>query len=349
MSSKYDGLALFSGGLDSILACRVLAEQGRRVLAVHYVSPFFGFPGMVDEWKRLYDIEVFPVDVGDEYVDMLLAGPAHGLGKCLNPCVDCKIFMLKKTREMLADFDAKFIVSGEVVGQRPMSQRRDALNLISKQAGVRDLLVRPLCARAIEPTPVEEAGLVDRERLLHITGRGRKEQLRLAREYGFEVIPTPAGGCKLTEAESSKRYLPLLAHRNVLTRRDFDLANLGRQYWSGPHWLAIGRNQEDNEKLEGLIAPGDIVFDVADYPSPLAVARQFPDAPWPEEAVRDAASFMASFSPKAVAAGDEVDVHVRQDGQTRTISVFPSRETAAGWSEPVFDEQLESKQVLLSA
>ena len=143
-----------------------------------------------------------------------------------------------------------FIISGEVVGQRPMSQRRDAMNAVRRDAEVKKTLLRPLCAKRLDPTPMEESGLVDREKLLAIGGRGRKDQLAMAKDYGFTEIPAPAGGCKLTEAEPASRYAPVLMHSKTPRAEDFVLAGQGRQYWAGPVWVSIGRNQR------GQRAPG---------------------------------------------------------------------------------------------
>ncbi len=334
MNDNYDALALFSGGLDSILACKVIQDQGLKVLGLHFVSPFFGFPEKVDFWAKAYGIEVRTVDISDQYVEMIAGGPANGFGKLLNPCVDCKIMMLRKAKALLGDFNAGIVVSGEVTGQRPMSQRRDALNLISKSADVRDVLLRPLCALRLDPTPVEEAGLVDRERLLDISGRGRKEQLRMAEEYGFTDIPSPGGGCQLTEIESSARYYQVLKNVDSPTAGDFRFCNAGRQYWSGGKWLVVGRNMDDNERIAAGASATDMAFKVKGFPGPLAVARVGPSNPWDHESVRDAAAFMASFSPKARKAGGPVKVMVEQGRVVLEVETTPSRETAMNWKEP---------------
>lgn len=188
---QYDALALLSGGLDSILAARTVMDQGLSVLGLHFITPFFGKPEMIPFWLEHYGIEVVPVDVSDTYVAMMLDSPSQGFGKWLNPCIDCKITMLTAAANLLPKYGAKFIISGEVVGQRPMSQRADALNLITKRAQVRDRLLRPLSARCLPATPMEESGLVDRDRLLDWRGRGRKPQYAMAEAYGFTEIPTP--------------------------------------------------------------------------------------------------------------------------------------------------------------
>jgi tRNA-uridine 2-sulfurtransferase len=340
---SYQALALFSGGLDSILAAKTVAAQGLSVLGLHFISPFFGKPRMIEHWREVYGLDILPVDVAEAYVSMLVEGPAHGLGKVLNPCVDCKIFMLRRAKAMLAEYGASFLVSGEVVGQRPMSQRLDALNIISREAGVRDLLLRPLSARKLPPTAAETSGLVDRERLHKFSGRGRKDQLALAQAFGVTEIPTPAGGCLLTEQASARRFFPLLTRLPVPTAGDFEVACIGRQYWAGPLWLAIGRNESDNKRLAALAREDDFVLTARDYPGPVALARRHAGAVWDASAVADAAAFVASFHPKAVAAGGEV-VMLARGLDAHPLSVTPARQTSLGWQEPTWEEARDGKK-----
>jgi len=341
---KWDALALFSGGLDSILAIKVLQEQGLRVLGLHYMSPFFGKPHLVDYWRSEYGIEALPVDVRRLYLDMLVA-PLHGYGKHMNPCVDCKILMLRHARGLMERFGAQFLVSGEVLGQRPMSQRADALNLIRKGAGVADVLLRPLSAQKLGPTKMESSGLVDRARLPGIWGRGRRDQLELAAQFGITDIPTPAGGCRLAETEPAARYLPIITHLADPGPEDFHLSHLARQYWAGPFWLSIGRNEAANKALEETLKPTDLRFRLKDLIGPLAVGRQYAAkthaeaeaAAWPEAVVADAAAFAASYAPRARAeadAGRPVAVLVMQGESVREVSVMPARQTPLAWAEP---------------
>lgn len=349
MKNQYDALALFSGGLDSILACKVIQDQGLSVLGLHFLSPFFGKPDKLARWSRVYGVDIVPVDVSEKYVEML-RDPANGYGKQINPCIDCKILMLSHARTLLAEYGAKFLISGEVVGQRPMSQRRDTLNMIRNTADVKDVLLRPLCAKKLDPTPMEESGLVDRERLLDIGGRGRKRQMALARgTYGFKEIPTPGGGCLLTECESAGRYYQVLKNHPGPGLSDFLVSNQGRQLWAGEHWLAVGRNQENNTRLRELAAPADYAFFVLDFPSPFALGRPMPGRAWSPEAVRDAAAFVASYSPKAVAAGGPVRVSVTRGSINHEVVVEPCRETPMGWAEPDTDGLKEWKMLRAEA
>ncbi|WP_446424592.1 tRNA(5-methylaminomethyl-2-thiouridylate) methyltransferase [Mailhella sp.] len=325
---NYDGIALFSGGLDSILAARLVMEQGLAIKCLHFFSPFFGHPGRVAHWQKEYGLDIDPVDVSAEFVELLKRGPAHGYGSAMNPCVDCKIVMMTRARELMDGYGAKFIVSGEVLGQRPMSQRRDTLNAIRRDAGVRDMLLRPLCAKLLDPTPMEESGLVDREKLLAFNGRGRKDQLALAERFGITEIPTPGGGCKLTEKENTRRFWPVLSRLDAPTVNDFRLADTGRQFWMGDFWLAVGRHKYDNEIYADLQLDSDLHFKLAGFPGPIAIGRSSRE--WDAEAVQKAAALVASYSPKAVKAGEEgqrVGVRVTQNGQQSVVYITPRRES----------------------
>lgn len=336
MNTNYDALALFSGGLDSILAIKTLEEQGLKVKALHCVSPFFGKPDMVDHWQRLYHLDIDLLDIGDAFVEMLVQRPGYGFGKVMNPCVNCKILMLEQARRLMPRYGARFLISGEVLGQRPMSQRRDTLNVIRRDACVRDILLRPLSAKLLDPTPMEQAGLVDRESLYDIGGRGRQKQLALAKHFQLKAIPTPAGGCALTERENARCYWTVLCKAPHPTAAEFHLANAGRQYWAGDWWLAVGRNKNDNAALLRCAFPEDAIFHVLGYPAPLAVGRQFTD--WPADILQDAAAFVTSFAPKAVRAGEPVGVRITRGSLEGALlwqgNIMPERTTPLAWATP---------------
>jgi hypothetical protein len=354
VSETYDAVALFSGGLDSILAVKVVEEQGRRVKCLHFLSPFFGKPHKIEHWSTIYGLDIVGVDVGEDFVRML-ENPAHGYGRFLNPCIDCKILMAAKARELMDAYGARCIISGEVLGQRPMSQRRDALNIIRRDAQVKDVLVRPLSAKRLDPTQAEIDGVLDRERLLTLSGRGRKDQMGLARKYGLKEIPTPAGGCMLAEQESARRYKPLIDLANAeapelrasLKPADFDLSNMGRQYWSGTHWLVIGRNKADNERLTAMAEPEDYLFKVRFFPGPISLGRPLAAAQvergWSEEALRTAAALAAWFSPKARAEG-AVRVLATRRGETQEFEVTPAQNGGGAWGETVWEGSVEKNQ-----
>ncbi len=328
MKENYDAIALFSGGLDSILAARLIVAQGLKVKCLHYVSPFFGYPEKVESWREIYGLDIEAIDISDSYVEMMQK-PKYGFGSTLNPCIDCKILMMSKTKTLLEKYNAKFVISGEVLGQRPMSQRRDTLNSIQRDSELKDKLLRPLCAKHMEETEVEKGGLVDRQKLCNFSGRGRNGQLELAKELGITEIPTPAGGCKLTEKDTSARYWYVLNFHKK-EAKNLKLANVGRQFWHTINnlWMIVGRNQEDNLKLEEMAQEKDILLRVDGFPSPLALIRpneQVVD----RDILKEAASFLASYSPKAVAFSngiEKVEVLVIQDKNEEKIDCVPKRE-----------------------
>lgn len=278
-------LGLFSGGLDSILACRVIAEQGIRVRAVKFVTPFFDHDLLArqeeyqQEVQRKYSLDVELVDLSAGYIE-LLRNPSHGFGKNFNPCIDCKIMMLSRAKELMKEYGASFLITGEVLGQRPMSQRRDTLNLIERDADCRDLLLRPLSARLMTPGLAEREGWVDRERLYNFSGRSRKSQIALARELGITDFPAPAGGCVLTDPNLAARirrfYEGLfLIGKDEITTADIQLLLLGRQFrLPGGHWLVLGRNEQENDRLHQLCEPDDWLLFMPERPGPTALLRR---------------------------------------------------------------------------
>lgn len=339
-------VALFSGGLDSILAARLLVEQGLTVQCLHFVTPFFGKPQLIPHWEAIYGLKIEAVDVGADFTRLLRRFPEHGYGKVMNPCVDCKILMMRKARERMSALGAQCIVSGEVLGQRPMSQRRDTLNIIAREAGVSGLLLRPLCARHLPPTNAERAGLVDRSRLGAISGRGRREQLEMAARMGLAEIPTPAGGCRLAEKENARRYWPVLTRLADPAPEDFALANVGRQFWRDDAWLIMGRNEADNSTLADFVGqtspagppafgPDAVMLSLATLPGPLALLRLTAEnarAAWREgarefPALLEAAALLASYAPRA--GSGETAVHCRPvaGGPAWEVRARPSRET----------------------
>ncbi|WP_300908512.1 tRNA(5-methylaminomethyl-2-thiouridylate) methyltransferase [uncultured Desulfovibrio sp.] len=342
MIASPDVIVLFSGGLDSILAARVLEEQGLRVRCLHCVSPFFGDAAALPRWKRLHGLDIVSLDVSADFAALLRRRPEHGFGKVMNPCVDCKILLLRHARLYMESVGARLLATGEVLGQRPMSQRRDTLRLIPREAEVDGLLLRPLCARLLPPIPAEENGLVDRSRLLGISGRGRGEQLALAARFGLREIPTPGGGCRLTERENARRYWPVLTHcagDGETLARDFALANLGRQFWrhldERQYWLAVGRNNADNKRLAAAAGPEDALISLTGLPGPLSLARA--GAAWPRALLEEAAALTASYAPKAVAAGGLVLLRAAWRDGGLDLAVPPQR-AGTLWLEPSWED-----------
>ncbi|MCR4666266.1 MAG: tRNA(5-methylaminomethyl-2-thiouridylate) methyltransferase [Desulfovibrio sp.] len=313
-----DVICLVSGGLDSFLSAKLLMEQGLSVLCVHMTSPFFGDAEQCTKWENQYGLRIIHHDVSEAFVNMLREGPKHGYGKTMNPCVDCKILMLREAKKFMELHGAKAIASGAVVGQRPMSQRRDVMNTILREADVRHCLIRPLSAKALDPTPVEKSGLVDRSRLLGISGRGRKEQLSLAEKYlPFSGIPTPGGGCKLTERENARRYWMVLTREKEPSVKDFLLANTARQGWriqgGNEFWLSFGRNKRDNESLRLLQSEDDVLLRFPGIPAPLALARH--GIKWPKDMLISAAKLTLSYAIKALKESPKATVVFDRGGE----------------------------------
>ncbi|MGX9728179.1 MAG: thiamine biosynthesis protein [Candidatus Electronema sp. VV] len=319
-------LGLFSGGLDSILACRTVAAQGIKVQALKFVTPFFGHELLAEpeRFRRQmldkYGIEAELIDLSVGYIE-LLRRPAHGFGKNFNPCIDCKILMLRRARELMVERGAAFLFTGEVRGQRPMSQQMDTLSLIEKKAGCQDILLRPLSAKLLPPTLPERQGLINRERLHGLAGRGRKGQLALAKELGISDFPAPAGGCVLTDPILSARierfYDGLFAAKSEeISAEDIRLLLLGRQFrLPGGHWLVLGRNEQENERLEKLRGPEDWLVQMPEHFGPLGLLRRAAAAAGGEEAAVLAAGLIVRYSRKTDGVPLPGDVRIDQNGK----------------------------------
>jgi tRNA-specific 2-thiouridylase len=272
-------LALFSGGLDSILACRVIMAQGITVKAVKFVTPFFGdeLLGREQEYRRetmaRFGIDVRLRDLGEPYLSML-GRPVYGYGKNFNPCLDCKILIAATARKMMDELGASFIISGEVVGQRPMSQRLDTMRVVERDSGCGGILLRPLSAWRMPETVPERQGLVDRERLPKFSGRTRTPQIELAASLGISGYPSPAGGCILTDPNKAFRIRRYFEEHPEPSADDLRLLLTGRQFrLPGGSWLVLGRDRRENEHLLGLVRPGDLVLRMSEWPGPVAVVR----------------------------------------------------------------------------
>jgi len=318
-------IALYSGGLDSVLSVLIMKRLGVEVIPVMFITDFgcsvsrrskgrsaaktAGPGGLVIE--RRY--------IGEAFLE-LVKNPKYGHGKNMNPCIDCKALMLKEAKKMMEERGADFIVTGEVLGQRPMSQRRDVFPVIEREAGVAGLTLRPLCAKLLKPTVAEEKGLVDREKLYAISGRSRKQQMELAAEFGLTGYAQPAGGCVLTDPTFSARLRELLAKNPSPTLKDIKILRLGRHFSSPDgHLIIVGRDEMDNGEIEKVAAPGDYIVRLGGGlggPVTLAVAGIS------EEGLLLASRLCARFS--AARNMETVPVSVLREGQSRYIAVRPS-------------------------
>ena len=293
--AKVKAISLFSGGLDSILATQLVRLQGIEVVAFNVKTPF-GIPkkdGTTEATQGAQQLNV-PLKVlcvDKEYIKML-RNPKHGYGKNLNPCVDCKIFILKKAKQYAKEIGADFLFTGEVLGERPMSQHGPALKTIEQEAGLKGKLLRPLSAKLLAQTVAEKKGLIDRSKLLSIQGRSRKPQLELAKEYGITVYPSPAGGCLLTCEEYAKKLRDLFENKKHITTADVELLRFGRHFRFGKNKIIVGRNHQENNFLCANRAKSDYYFELPDIVGPISLLQ----GPKTKAAIEAAAKLTAFYS-----------------------------------------------------
>jgi len=305
-------LFLFSGGLDSILAVKLIQEQGIGVIGICFETPFFSSEKAAQSAQHI-GLPLKVVDITDSFLKIVL-NPRHGYGKGLNPCIDCHKLMLKIAGEMLKEEGANFIISGEVLGQRPMSQNLRSLSLISHDSGFKDLILRPLSAKRLPETLPEKKGWVMREKLLGLSGRSRKPQIALAKKFGIKEFPAPAGGCLLTEVVFSRRLKDLLSRDPKFLRRDIDLCKWGRHFRINERVkIVVGRDQKENGMITSLIEAGDTVLTVESFPGPTVLATGELS---PEE-IKLVASITVSYSDAAI--GQSVVVGLTRDSKHWTV------------------------------
>jgi tRNA-uridine 2-sulfurtransferase len=289
-------VALLSGGLDSMLSIKLMLEQGVEVLALHFLSVFNcgAKPGKGLAAKKAADALGCPLKLVDFTEEQLgiVKDPPHGFGSAANPCIDCHMAMLRRAAKIMEEVGADFIVTGEVVGQRPMSQRRFALGIIDRATGLEGKILRPLSAKALSPTEAEEKGLVDRERLEGIVGRTRTRQMEMAKAFGITAYPTPAGGCLLTDPEFGARVKDLIGHE-ALNVNEAHLLKVGRHYRLDERTkVIVGRNERENLVIVTFSRPGDILLSLEEIPGPTALLR----GNTTDEHVLTAAALMARSS-----------------------------------------------------
>lgn len=287
-----------------MLAARTLLDQHIYVEAVTFDSPFFNAEAGRKAAEEL-GIPWRSVDFTEDILD-LLENPPSGFGKNMNPCIDCHAAMFRRLKDIAASEGFDFIFSGEVVGQRPMSQNSGSLNRVKNLSGTSDVLLRPLSAKILAPTKMEMEGIVDREKLLDLNGRGRTRQLELAAEYGFSFVPAPAGGCLLTDPGYSKR-LRVLKENGLLTARNARMIKYGRMFILNSAIGLAGRTEKENDAIRQ--AEYGYLIDMKSVPSPLGVLL----GDVTNENVRLLASIVASYTKRpppftAVTANGEFSV-----------------------------------------
>ena len=335
MTTQRKAVSLISGGLDSMLATKAMLDQGIHVEGINFYTGFCveGHTHAIRKKDKAkpkrnnalwvaeqLGIKLHIIDVIDEYKDVVI-NPKHGYGSNLNPCLDCKCFMVKKAHEWIQENGFDFIITGEVVGQRPMSQRRDTMPVIQRESGAEDRLLRPLCAKILPETLPEREGWVDREKLFEFNGRGRKPQIALAGQMGIEDYAQPAGGCCfLTDAAYSNKLADLWTTRGERQYEldDIMLLKVGRHLRPRPHFkLIVGREEGENRFLEGYRKQFTHIIPVS-HPGPLVLI----DGNINQEEITIAARLAARFSQGKKAPSVRVAIHNKK-GETSEMEVPP--------------------------
>lgn len=321
MMTKTDGigaLGLLSGGLGSQLAVRLLQRQGITVRTIVFNNPFYDISAAVKAAAAL-DVPLRIYDFTDDILG-LIRNPPHGFGKCMNPCIDCHALMLRRAGDLLAEEGCRFLFTGEVLNERPMSQTRRALQTVAADSAYADLVLRPLSALALPPVKPEREGWVDRSQLLDLNGRRRTPQFALAKEYGLQSYPSPSGGCLLTEPNFCSRLRELRAHEGLGDRRLVERLRVGRHFrlQSGGKFI-VGRDEADNRRIADMLTADDcemVVPDGGNGPTGLLAAAAG------EQALHEAAAifaFYAKYPPQATRA-----VEIRRDGhRLATLQATP--------------------------
>jgi tRNA U34 2-thiouridine synthase MnmA/TrmU len=317
MKRQVKAIGLLSGGLDSILAVELIRRQGIDVVAFNVKTPFCipkkdGTSEAVQAAEQLkVPLKVLCVD--KDYVRML-CNPKFGYGRNMNPCIDCKIFMIKKAKKYAREIGAAFLFTGEVLGERPKSQHLPALKIIEEESGLKGKLLRPLSAKLLPETEAEKKGAVNREALLSIQGRGRKPQFQLAKEYGITCYPSPAGGCLLTCEEYSKKLRDLFANKKRISADDIALLRVGRHFRLGKNKYVVGRNEAENKFLVQRKTANEYYFELPDIVGPNTILQ----GPKTAKAIEQAAKLTAYYSD---AKASEVKVCYGRETLSKSITV----------------------------
>ncbi|MCW4054811.1 MAG: hypothetical protein NWE84_07845 [Candidatus Bathyarchaeota archaeon] len=309
-------LGLLSGGLDSTLAVKIVLERGIDVEALNFVTPFClcrkGGCGAAEAAKT-FNIPLKIIRGGTDYL-RVIRKPKFGYGKNMNPCVDCRIFMLKKAKKYAKSIGAKFIFTGEVLGQRPMSQHRAALSIIERESGLEGKILRPLSAKLLPKTKAEEMGLIDKEQMMNISGRSRKRQIELTKRFNIAKYPCAGGGCLLTEKEFATKLKDLFEHKKRVTVRDVRLLKIGRHFRYGKNKIVVGRNETENGALLRIKQKTEIYFEVPNCGSPSTLLQ----GPKTKKAIAIAAALTAFYSDNK---SREVRVNFGKDRLDKEILV----------------------------
>jgi tRNA-uridine 2-sulfurtransferase len=313
MSKKTKALLLFSGGLDSILAVKILQDQktnpirsGKSIAkqfnqviikALIFKSYFFDSKEAEKRAKEL-NIPFKIADISKKHLK-IVKNPDFGYGKRMNPCLDCRILMLKKAKEIMKKEKYDFIATGEVLGQRPMSQNKKSLKISEEKSLLKGYLLRPLSAKLLEETVPENKGHLERKKLLDIQGRSRKKQMELARKYNLKSYPNPSGGCLLTDPEFSRRLKELMKIYPDFKGNDVSLLKSGRHFWQGKNKIVVGREKKENERIKKMARKKDFTVEMKNYPGPLTLVRNYGNKKISKKSLERAKNLTKFYSRKA--------------------------------------------------
>ncbi|MFC1534430.1 tRNA 4-thiouridine(8) synthase ThiI [Thermodesulfobacteriota bacterium] len=305
-------ISVFSGGLDSMLASQLIRGLGIEVQALFFETPFFSALKARESAKSI-NLPIKVIDITGRHLDVV-KNPKHGYGEHMNPCIDCHALMFRIAGEMIEEEGASFIITGEVLGQRPMSQNRKALSIVDSESGLNGLILRPLSAKHFPLTKPEEKGWVDRNKLLGFSGRSRKPQMELAKRLNVEKYPSPAGGCLLTDKIFSRRLNDLFSFNPFFEPREIELLKLGRHFRIVPKTkIIVGRNKTENHAIHSLAKDNDLLLYAVSVPGPtvLAIGEM-------EPGTDDLAAEM-TISYSDAEDGKEEEVSVKARGQDKTL------------------------------
>lgn len=319
-------VALLSGGLDSMLAIRIMQEQGIEVEAVNFKTAFTCCQDMSAQAAHKMGVRLTVISQDEDYLD-LIREPKFGYGKGANPCVDCRIYMFDKAREFMKQVDAQFMVSGEVVGQRPMSQKKRDLKVISHHSDSSDTLLRPLSAKCLPPTLPEREGWVDRNELYDFVGRSRKGLIALARELGIEDIPSPSTGCALTEPRFSKKVFDLMEKSPDAKRWDYELLSIGRHFRLNDEIkVVVGRDESENLRLRYLHDLPDATSSATLHPISFQGATALVIGPYTDEAHKFACGLVLRYSQPPES---DARLKMNRNGEQTEIIAEPDADSTA--------------------
>ena len=302
------GLGLVSGGLDSLIACLLIKLQGIKVIGLNFKSPFCisenssnASAYSLNLFNEKLGINVHTLSIEDTYLKMI-SNPKYGYGKNLNPCIDCRIYFLKKAKEFQEEIGADFIFTGEVLNQRPKSQHLKALKIVEKESDLEGKLLRPLSALLLEPTIYEKQGLIDRSKLLGIKGRSRKIQLDMAKKYNLFKEYYASGGCLLTDKHFVNRMRDYLRFNELLKIDDINILKYGRHFRYKQTKIIVGRNESENKILLNLKKPDDFIMEAKDDVGPITIIQ----GPIDDEIVNYAAMLTLRYSDYSSFVGDVI-------------------------------------------